>query len=62
MNISGPGWNAGLAALQARQSTNSVDGQSSATDGAGAASDPVADVMSRYNLQDISPLEVDQLV
>ena len=63
MNISGAGWNAGLTTLQARNGAAGVAGQASAAqETGGSTADPVADVMSRYNLQDISPLEVDQLV
>ncbi|KCZ83949.1 hypothetical protein [Hyphomonas jannaschiana] len=62
MYVSGAGSNAGIFALQARQGAEGITGQTASTQEAGATSDPVADVMSRYNLQDISPLEIDQLV
>ena len=62
MYVSGAGSNAGIFALQARQGAEGITGQTAGTQEAGATSDPVADVMSRYNLQDISPLEIDRLV
>ena len=51
----------GLSALQSKQQADRTDGAASASQILESAKDPYAEVMTKYDLQNITPAEVDQL-